>query len=318
MSEFNEIAEIINGKEDGTVATASEAGSGEQESQEVPVVNNEKGRPFDVAVFSQEVADKSENKNRIYAELASNINAYDIADNCIRQIIYKLTNTPVESFGDKWLPLSFRATLGNACHDFIQRTTKQFTEGEISIKIPSIRFSGRIDNLSGYNVLAEIKSCTYKDYQQIIRQQKPRILDFYQAMTYKYVLENYIEEARDPNIKTRTNKPALEHYDIDTIQFIYLAHDITASDIEDFSLALKIVDDVKKQLKSKYNSFYFITSLILDVNCFDPEPYIDFIKNKMNQITGFLDSKTLPPGDNEFINKKKCFFCHYYGICDIR
>lgn len=319
MSEFNSVVSLINGKADENNITASKA-SNVQESVQVenkPVIN-ERAKPFDVAVFSNEVAQKAENKNRVYAEVASNINAYDIAENCSRQICYKISGTPVRSFGDKWLPLSFRATLGSACHDFIQGVTDQFSETEVSLKIPSIRFSGRLDNLNGFNVLAEIKSCTYKDYQKIIKDQRPRTADFYQVMAYKYVLENYLDEAKDTSIKTRSNKPALDHYDIDTLQFLYLAHDITASDIDDFSMAIKIVDAIKKQLNSKTNPFYFITSLVLDTNCFDVEPYYDFIRRKIEQLNGFLDSNTLPPGDNEFINRKKCYFCHYYSICDIK
>lgn len=319
MSEFNSVVNLINGKEGERKITASQASKTQDSIQEesVPVVS-ERAKPFDVSVFSREVAEKAENKNRVYAEVAANINAYDVADNCIRQIIYKLSKTPIKSFGDKWLPLSFRATLGSACHDFIQGVTDQFTETEVSVKIPSIRFSGRLDNLKGFNVLAEIKSCTYKDYQKIIRDQKPRIADFYQVMTYKYVLENFLTEAKDESIKTRSNKPALDYYNIDTLQFIYLAHDITASDIDDFSMALKIVDSIKKQLNSKRNPFYFITSMVLDTNTFDAEPYYDFIRRKIKEINGFLDSNTLPPGDNEFVNRKKCFFCHYYKICDIK
>lgn len=323
LSEFNSVVDLINGKEDENKITASAASAVEEQSQE-PVqddskkIVSERALPFDVAAFSKEVAHKSENKNRVYAEVAANINAYDVADNCIRQIIYKLSKTPTRSFGDKWLPLSFRATLGSACHDFIQGVTDQFTETEISMKIPSIRFSGRMDNLKGYNVLAEIKSCTYKDYQKILRDQKPRMADFYQVMTYKYILENFLEEAKDESNKTRSNKPALDHYDIDTLQFIYLAHDITASDVDDFSMALKIVDSIKKQLNSKRNPFYFITSMVLDVNTFDVEPYYTFIRDKIKDINEFLDSNTLPPGDNQFINRKKCFFCHYYTICDIK
>lgn len=319
MTDFNSVVSLINGKEDENNITASKASNVQESVQEKPKsVVSERAMPFDVSVFSNEVAQKAENKNRIYAEVASNINAYDVADNCIRQIVYKLLGTPVKSFGDRWLPLSFRSTLGSACHDFIQGVTNQFTETEISLKIPSIRFSGRLDNLRGYNVLAEIKSCTYKDYQKIIRDQKPRTADFYQVMTYKYVLENFLDEAKDESIKTRSNKPALDHYDIDTLQFIYLAHDITASDIDDFSMALKIVDSIKKQLNSKRNPFYFITSMVLDTNTFDAEPYYDFIRRKIKEINEFLDSNTLPPGNNEFVNRKKCFFCHYYGICDIK
>jgi hypothetical protein len=204
LSDFDAVKDLI--RESDENVSASTAGNVDEKIDEeiIKEIKGERKTPFDVAIFAQEVASKAENKNRVYAEVASNINAYDIADNCIRQIVYKLTQTPVKSFGDKWLPLSFRSTLGSACHDFIQGISTQFTESEISLKVPSIRFSGRLDNLIGYNVLVEIKSCTYNDYKKIIRDQKPRLADFYQVMTYKYVLENHLEEAKKPEIKTRT------------------------------------------------------------------------------------------------------------------
>lgn len=318
MADFNAIKDLVTNSRENIVA--SEAGDAQEKIDEniVKTIKGERREPFDVSVFAKEVAEKAENKNRVYAEVASNINSYDVADNCIRQIVYKLTGVPVASFGDKWLPLSFRSTLGSACHDFIQGISKQFTESEISVKVPSIRFSGRIDNLIGTNVLAEIKSCTYSDYQKIIRTQKPRIADFYQVMAYKYVLENHLEETKDESIKTRTPKPKQDEYKIDTLQFIYLAHDITASDIEDFSVALKVVKSVKQQLKSRYNPFYFITSVILDTTCFDSKPYVDFITGKITSINNYLDTNTLPPGDDPYVNRKKCFFCHYSSICDIK
>lgn len=318
MSDFDSVKDLI--RESDENISASQAGNVDEKIDQeiIQEIKGERKMPFDVASFSREVAEKAEDKNRVYAEVASNINAYDIADNCIRQIVYKLSKTPMPSFGDKWLPLSFRATLGSACHDFIQGVSQQFTESEVSLKVPSIRFSGRIDNLIGYNVLVEIKSCTYKDYRKIIRDQRPRVADFYQVMTYKYILEKHLKEAKKKEVKTRTAKPALDEYKIDTLQFIYLAHDITASDIEDFSVALKVVDKVKKQLNSKRNPFYFITSLVLDTKCFDQEPYIKFIEEKIEQINWFLENNKLPPADNEYVNRKKCFFCHYSSICDIK
>lgn len=318
MSDFDKVKDLV--RESDENVSSSQAGNIDNKiDQEIlKEIKGERRAPFDVSTFSREVANKAENKNRIYAQVASNINAYDIADNCIRQIVYKLSGTPISSFGDKWLPLSFRSTLGSACHDFIQGISKQFTESEVSLKIPSIRFSGRIDNLIGCNVLVEIKSCTYKDYQKILRDQRPRVADFYQVMTYKYMLENHLKEAKKKEIKTRTAKPVLDKYKIDTLQFIYLAHDITASDIEDFSVALKVFDNVKKQLNSRTNPFYFITSLVLDTNCFDQEPYVIFIKDKLEQTNWFLDNNKLPPGDNDYVNRKKCFFCHYNPICDIK
>ncbi len=329
MSEFRDLSKLINeGNEDKIIASEV---SGNDKSSEVitQVVEtqnaetkeidfNEKRKPFDVGLFSREVSNKAEGKNKVYAQLAQNISSYDISDGCIRSVVYKLLGTPVKDFRDRWLPISFRATLGNACHDFIQGTTDQFSEGEVSLKVPSIRFSGRLDNLNGNNVLAEIKSCTYTDYSKIIKTQRPRNADFYQTIAYKYILENHLEEAKNPGVPTRSGVPSLDMYDIDTIQFLYLAHDITASDVEDLGTSLKLVKSVKQQLNSKRNPFYFITSLILDTNCFDVEPYILFVKNKITRINEYLVANKLPPETDEFTNKKKCFFCMYNNVCDIR
>ena len=315
MSNFNSLLDVIEESENISATLAGD--SGEEVKIEEKKIESVRGVPFDVYKFSQEVYNKSHNKNQEHAAHAVNMNAYDIAVNCIRQIVYKLLQTPVNSFADKWLPIVFRAQLGKACHDFIQKQSDQFTEAEVALKIPSIRLSVRLDNLIGYNVLVEIKSCTYSDYQKILRNQKPRKEDFMQAMCYKYILENYTEEARDLNIPTRSNKPALEKYDIDTIQFIYLAHDITASDIEDISQALLMIAKIKKQLKSKNNPFFFMTTLTIDTHTFDQTPYMDFIKRKIDAINEYIESNKLPGKDDEFIVKSKCFFCRYRPICEI-
>jgi uncharacterized membrane-anchored protein YjiN (DUF445 family) len=218
--------------------------------------------PFNIDVFTKELYEKSAVKNQLYREAIQNISAYDISSGCIREIIYKLNNTPVESFADRWLPILMRSTIGTAIHEFIQNNTNQFTEREVSLKIPSIRFSGRLDNLIGPNMLIEIKSCPYSDYEKIISTRKPRVNDFYQSMAYKYILENHLDEARDPNIKVRqgTQKPKFDKYDIKTVQFIYVAHDVTATDVDSFAEILQRIKDLKRLLNSKSNSFFFITT----------------------------------------------------------
>ena len=315
LSEFNGVLNVIK---DSNNISATLAGDAEQQIEvEEKKIEAVRGVPFDLNVFSQEVYNKSHNKNMEHAQHAVNMNAYDIAVNCSRQIVYKLLKTPVQSFADKWLPIVFRAQLGKVCHDFVQLQSDQFTEAEVSLKIPSIRLSVRLDNLIGYNVLVEIKSCTYSDYQRIIRNQKPRKDDFMQSMVYKYVLENHLAEAKDPSIKVRSNKPALDKYDIDTIQFVYLAHDITASDVEDISEALLLIAKIKKQLKSKNNPFYFMTTLTIDTHAFDPTPFTDFIKGKMESINNHVETGKLPGRDDPYVVTSKCFFCKYYPICDI-
>lgn len=282
---------------------------------ELPVVCE----PFNIDKFTKELYDKSAVRNQLYRENTQNINAYDISSGCIREIVYKLLNTPIESFADKWLPILMRGVIGTAVHEFIQNNTNQFTEREVSLKIPSKRFSVRLDNLIGQNILVEIKSCPYSDYEKIITTRKPRVNDFYQAMVYKYMLENHLQEAKDPSIKIRkgTSKPRFDSYDIKTVQFIYVAHDVTATDVDSFAEILQRIKDLKRMLNSKSNSFFFMTTMVVDVTNGVAKPYVDYVKNKLDAINICLDKETLPEADNPYIDKSKCYFCLYRKICEL-
>ena len=231
--------------------------------------------------------------------------------------MFKLLNTPVKSFASKWLPIAMRGTIGTAIHDFIQSTTKQFTELECTLKVPSIRFSGRLDALIGNNILVEIKSCTYEDYKKIIKNQKPRIEDFYQCMSYKYILENYLKESQQAVVKRRTKPPSLDFYKIDTIQFIYVAHDLLASDIEDFGQMMERIKHIKKVLNSRSNSFFFMSALTINLTDEIAQPYIDFVHNKIQQINWYVKNNKFPTENDPYVNKK-CFFCLYQDICSIK
>lgn len=276
--------------------------------------------PFNIDVFMKELYEKSAVKNQLYREAVQNISAYDISSGCIRGVVYKLNNTPVESFADKWLPILMRSAIGTAIHDFVQNNTKQFTEREVSVKVPSIRFSGRLDNLIGPEVLVEIKSCPYSDYEKIITTRKPRVSDFYQSMTYKYILENHLIEARDPKIRVRrgTKKPRYDKYDIKTIQFIYIAHDVTATDVDSFDEILERIKQLKRLLNSKSNSFFFITTMVVDVTNDIATPFIDYVDKKIKAINQYLNTNTIPDKNDPYIDKKSCFFCMYNRMCDIK
>lgn len=273
--------------------------------------------PFNIDTFTQELYQKSAVKNQLYREAIQNISAYDISSGCIREIVYKLNNTPVESFADTWLPILMRSTIGTAIHDFIQNNTNQFTEREVSLKIPSIRFSGRLDNLIGPNNLIEIKSCPYSDYEKIITTRKPRVSDFYQAMTYKYILENYLEEARDSKIEIRkgTRKPKFDKYEINTVQFIYVAHDVTATDVNSFGEILERIKQLKRLLNSKSNSFFFITTMLVNVTNEIAEPFLQYVDHKIKAINDYMDKQQLPSLDDPYVDTKACFFCIYKKIC---
>ena len=317
MSEYSFVLDLIDNKND-TIDNNTNISQIYDHNNTCTI--NEEELPiqlFDLKQFGNELKEKSEIKNKKYIEYAENISAYDIAVNCIRNVVYKLKNTPIESYADKWLPLSMRSTIGTAIHEYLQSNSSQFTEQEVSLKIPSIRFSGRLDCLINNNVLVEIKSVPYKDYQTIIKKQTPRTNDFYQCMVYKYILENYIQEAKNPDIKIRegSSKPKYNSYNIKYMQFIYVAHDLIAADIEDLSESLKMITTLKQTLNSKKNEFFFITSLNIDTDCCDK--YLEYIKTKIQHINYYMDSNKLPPENDPFIDKK-CFFCLYNKVCNIR
>ena len=316
--------EILGGLESssGENITASQAGNHNQQQN---ATSNEPGtvctmpsapaaKIFDVQDFIDELAYNSEKKNKSYRQHASMINSYDVAHNCIREIIFKILNYPVESYRDVWLPIILRACLGNAVHDFIQGNCSTFTEQEMSVKVPSIRCSTRMDCLIGNNVLVEIKSCTYSDYYKILKSMRPRDPDFYQTLFYKYLLENHLQEAQQQQ-NTRTPPPQQESYNIETIQLIYVAHDVMATDCKSFSECQKVAKEVKQMLQSRQNQFHFITSVNIDLNAIDVQPHMDWLINKVNQINYYLDNQTVPPMNDPFVNSKGCHFCLYKKLC---
>lgn len=335
MSEFKDMLSVING-EGGSEKSLASYASNQEETNSPRIVepaqqetrpqfnidnslmdSNQKAlAPFNVDLFAKEVWKKSETKGRAYSKLTQNISGYDIAHNCICNVVYKLLNTPVKSFASKWLPIAMRGCIGTAIHDFIQNTSDQFTELEPSLKIPSIRFSGRLDGLIGNNVLIEIKSCTYNDYRKIIKKQAPRNEDFYQCIVYKYILENYLHEAQTAKVKRRTQPPALDKYEIDTIQFIYIAHDLLASDVEDFGEMLERIKQLKRTLNSRSNSFFFMSALTINLTEEVAKPYIDFVHDKIARINWYVNNNKIPGADDPYVNKK-CFFCLYNKICQI-
>lgn len=269
---------------------------------------------FDIDTFVSDLAQTSEEKNRKARFYSNSINSYDIAHNCIREVLFKLQNQPVDNYQDVWLPIMMRAVLGNAVHDFIQTNSKQFTEVEVSIKVPSIRASVRPDALINNNVLCEIKTCTYDDYSKILRTRKPRDADFYQTVYNKYLIENHLAEAQAQQ-GTRSAPPKLSSYALTHIQLIYVAHDIISADCKSISESIQVAKEIKKLLNSKYNKFHYITTITLDLSKFDIKPYEDYIVGKMNAINYYMDNQTIPPIDNPYISSKSCHFCIYKKVC---
>lgn len=275
--------------------------------------NNETVELFDIEDFITDLAQISEAKNRESKLMSNNVNSYDIAHNCIREVVFKLQNQPVESYQDVWLPILMRACLGNAVHDFIQTNSKRFTEVEVSTKVPSIRASVRSDALINNNVLVEIKSCTFSDYQKILKSRKPRDADFYQTVFNKYLIENHLAEAKLQ--KTRTSPPKLENYKFRYIQLIYVAHDIISADAKSISEALQIAKQVRQMLNSKYNKFHYITTITLDLSQIDMSIYENYVVGKLNAINYHVDNNLIPSMDNPYIQPSACYFCIYKKVC---
>lgn len=323
---YTEILEGIQNTSDNT--TASQVGSQAKQPTVQPVnsinpinpINQINTPPttdiklFDVQDFLDDLAVKSATKNEKAKLYSTNINSYDVAHNCIREVVFKILNYPVESYRDVWLPIMLRAYLGNAVHDFIQTAYSHFTETEVSVKVPSIRASTRMDCLINNNVLVEIKSCTYDDYYKIIKNQRPRDPDFYQTIYYKYLLENHLEEAQKQQ-GTRSAVPAHSSYNIEYIQVIYVAHDLASAECKSMAECVKVAKEVKQMLNSKINHFQFITAITLDLKLIDPKPYEQWIVGKVNDINRFLDNKTIPPMSNPYINSAGCHFCMYKKVC---
>lgn len=269
---------------------------------------------FDINQFVEEVKQKNEQIAKYRNQNTVRINSYSIAHDCIRQVIFQILNYPAASYSGYYLPIRLKSTLGNAVHDFIQSNTSVFTELETSVKVPSIRVSCRMDALINDDVIVEIKSCTFKDFDIILRQKKPRDADFLQVVLYKYLLENHLEEAKQQT-SLRTKPPKLDKYNIKYFQFIYVANDVLSSDASNVSEALNDVTKVKKMLNSKYNQFYFISPITIDLSTFDITSHYNWIINKINAINYYLNNNKIPPLDDPFI-MNNCFFCIYKDICN--
>ena len=271
-------------------------------------------RLFDVNKFVEDVKERSNKVGYAQAMNLNMINSYAIAHDCIRETFFKINNFPIQSYANAYVPIILKATLGNAVHDFIQKNSTVFTELEPSVKVPSIRVSCRMDALINDDVIVEIKSCTFKDYETILKSNKPRDPDFLQVMLYKFLLENHLEEAKKQT-NIRSSLPKLDKYNIKYFQFIYLANDVIASESENLSQALQDVNRVKKLLDSKYNQFYFINTVTIDLSTFDVTPYYSWIINKINNLNNYLNNNKIPPLTDPYISKN-CFFCLYKQICN--
>lgn len=271
---------------------------------------------FTVENFKQNLKDKSAVSNKRFIDTSERLNAYDIVHSCIRTPIFRLLDTPIDNYSDNWLPVKLRTSFGSACHDFLQTTSSNFTETEVYLRIPSINMSVKIDCLTGLNTVVEIKTCSYADYGKILKSNNARVEDFYQALLYRYLLENYIDEAKQQDIDLKKyNLPVHDKYDITTIQMIYVCHELFSSDYSSLDQAVAESKELKKQLNTKYNYMWFIKAINYDMTAADYSSHIEMLADKIKVSNEFIQSNTIPPLNHKYVDKKKCFFCLYKKNC---
>jgi hypothetical protein len=286
-----------------------------QQSSSQPLESN-KYPLFTVENFISQLKKQSHILNKSYHNNSHNINAYDIASQCARVPFFRIKDYPVKDYSSSWLPLSMRGVIGTSIHDFIQSVDNIFTETEVCLKIPSLQISARTDALINNNILVEVKSCTYSDYDNILKNRSPRNADFYQAVFYKYLLENHIDEIRQQQPTRSGRLPKYDNYDIKYIQLIYLCHELIASDSSTLSEDIKFSKNLKRKLDSKRNPFWFLTTLTVDLTKIDIKIYEDYILEKYKTIKHSIDSNNIISMDNKFIDTKGCFFCVYKNVCE--
>lgn len=284
-------------------------------SQEHEEIRN-KTELFNINNFKQDLIDKSSEKNKEFIEYSERFNAYDVAHFCIRTPIFRILKYDIADYSDNWLPVKMRGIIGNACHDFIQSTSSTFTETEVYLRVPSLNISVKIDCLIGDSILVEIKSCSYADYAKILKTNNARQDDFYQALLYKYLLENYTTESRQQQLeKNKYHLPKLDSYNIKTIQMIYVCHELFSSNSVSLDEAVNDSKTLKKQLNSKYNYMWFIKPLNYDLVKHDYSSHINILKDKIFELNKYLNQKQIPPMTHKYVNTNKCFFCLYSKIC---
>jgi len=276
---------------------------------------------FSVSEFIKNLSKNSIKNNFMRLIHSNSITAYDISQNCVRQVVYRLLNYPVKSYEDIWLPVKLRQVIGSSIHEFIYQNYS-FDEVEVAVKIDEFNFSGRVDAINSSSVLIEIKSVPYKDYENIITKTAPREKDLKQTLVYKVLLERYLDKIlKTKNAlekeKTNYNFPKQTSYKFKYLQFIYVAHDLISADTESIYEELALIKALKRKLNSKQNSYYFMKVVTVDV--LKEEEKIKKLEkillDKLLYINECITKMKLP--SEKFVNTSMCFFCPYKHICNI-
>jgi len=277
---------------------------------------------FEVSAFRKIVKEESHNKNKTYAGSAvGRISGYSIGHDCIRTTLFKMLNYNITDYSANWLPLGFRAALGTTVHSYIQDLVdgKLFSECELTLKVPSLHLSMRLDAVINDETIVEIKSCSYADYSKMLRSRIPRTGDFYQVIFYRYLLRNHLAEIKKQKPSHGGKIPGLDKYNLRYIQMLYLCHEIIAGDSnESMSEAVKFAASLRKYAKQEtgYSDFWFMLPLTIDTEQIDIEKYETHLINKMNSILEHYEAKKIPDFSNPYTDTSKCFFCAFKQICN--
>jgi len=203
--------------------------------------------------------------------------------------------------------------------DTIIITLDDGTEEEVYMRVPSLNISTKLDCLINDNVLVEIKSCNYADYAAIIKNNLPRTKDLYQAVLYRYLIQNHLEESRNQVLtedeKKKYNLPKLDKYNIRTIQFIYICHELIAAETESIEQDIEFSKRLKKFLNSKNNKFWFIKELQLNLDNFDITNVEKMVVDKLSELKLHYDNKKIPDMSHKHVDPKSCFFCLFKEVC---
>lgn len=307
MSEYKALLEGLN---DNDIGDILEIKSPIKNTEVFPKYEPQKIDSFDIEIFQTLLKEKVFNKNKKRIEnKTQNITAYDLCG-CIKKIEFKLKNTPID-FNSSYLPSELSMALGNSVHEFIQ-TNYCFTEIELPLSIhisKSLKISSRLDALINNNTLIEIKTCNYKEYYEILKNDNYRLKDYEQLCVYKYLLENHFDEIKNNLIQNRIT-PKFNNYKITKFQIIYICHEIV-----DASGNIDIYKDITEYYKNNFGNFWFIKTINIDAENEDTILEINTVSDKIKTILEYIPNNKEIPLNNKYCKKDECNFCPYKKIC---
>jgi len=74
-----------------------------------------------------------------------------------------------------------------------------------------------------------------------------------------------------------------------------------ATDVESFGEILNKIKELKRLLNSKSNSFFFMTTLVIDTINDVAAKYLEYVENKIKYINYYIDNNIIPPADDPLL-----------------